>query len=161
MLPDLSELKVETEINEVDIAKIKTGQKAEIKLDAFSDAVFSAKVISVATLAKFKDQDKSKVKVFPVSVLLDSTSKELMPGMTVSCRIITDKIDSVLSIPSEAVHKIGGNSFVYFKTGNSFRTQEITTGLTNNDFIIVEDGLKAGDEIALAVPEKFKEETNE
>jgi RND family efflux transporter MFP subunit len=161
LLPDLHEMKVETEINEVDIAKISTGQQAEIQLDAFSSVIFSGEVNSVATLAKFKDRDKSKIKVFPVSVLLDSTSEELVPGMTVSCRIIIDKIESVLSVPAESVHKIGATSFVYFKSGGSFHIQEITTGLTNNDFVIVEEGLKPGDEIALAVPDKFQEEAKE
>lgn len=158
MLPDLNELKVETEINEVDIAKISLGQEAEIKLDAYSDDLFSGNVISVATLAKFKDHERSGIKVFPVSVILNSTSEELMPGMTVSCRIITDKIDSVLFIPSEAVQKDGAISFVYLKSGSSYRIQEILTGLTNNDFVIVEDGLDEGEVIALTVPDKFQEE---
>jgi HlyD family secretion protein len=40
-LPDLSVLKIIAEINEVDIAKLKIGQNVEIKLDAFSDSVYS------------------------------------------------------------------------------------------------------------------------
>ncbi len=157
-LPDLSEIKVDAEINEVDISKIKTGQKVEVKLDAFSNSSFSGKVTSVATLAKYKDQRKSKIKVFPVAVVLNEISKELMPGMTVNCRIIVDKIDNVFYIPSEAVQNIGSISRVYLKSGSSFQEVEIKTGLVNNDYIIVEDGLKEGDEVALSVPEEFQTE---
>lgn len=152
LLPDLSELKVEAEINEVDIAKIKIGQETQIKLDAFSDKIFTGKVISVATLAKFKDENKSKIKVFPIEVLLDTVSDELLPGMTVSCRVLVDKIEDVYFIPIEALHKEGPEQFVYLKNSDKFKRHNIKTGIANNDFIIVEEGLKSGDCISLSVP---------
>lgn len=157
LLPDLSELKVETEINEVDIGKIKEGQKAKVRLDAYSDKVFTGTVNTVASLASFKDEKKSKIKIFPVEVILDTVSEELMPGMTVSCRIMIDKIENVMFIPLEALQKNGARSFVYLASGNSFKEQDVSTGLSNNDYIIIEDGLKSGDKISLSVPLKFQE----
>lgn len=147
-LPDMSELKVETEVNEVDISKIKIGQRAEIKLDAFSDTVYTGEVISVAGLAQFKNRD-SKVKVFHVEILLDEASRKLMPGMTVSCRIIVDRIDDALYMPTEAVFKEGAKEFAFIRSGSGFRKKEITTGISNNDFTIVENGLREGDRISL------------
>lgn len=147
-LPDMSELKVETEVNEVDISKIKIGQKVEIKLDAFSDTVYIGKVMSVAGLAKFKRRD-SKVKVFPVEILLDQSSKKLMPGMTVSCRIIVDRIEDAVFVPIEAVFKEGAEEFVYIKSGSGFKKKAIKTGIANNDFTYVEDGLTKGDLVSL------------
>lgn len=157
-LPDLSELKVETQINEVDIAKIKKGQAAEIRLDAFSDKVYTGKVISVATLAKFKDEDKSKIKVFPIEVILEETSEELLPGMSVSCRIIVDEIDNVLFAPLEAIFKEAIGDFVYIKSGNSFDKIPVVTGRSNNDYIIITEGLKEGESIALSIPEGIEKE---
>ena len=90
-LPDLSELKVEAEISEVDISKVQLDQKVEIKLDAFSDTAYSGTVMSIANLARFKTQD-SKIKIFPVEVLIDGTSEKFLPGMTVSCIISIEKI---------------------------------------------------------------------
>lgn len=150
-LPDLKELKVKVDVNEVDVSKIKIDQKAEIKLDAFSDTTFNGKVTFIASLAKFKKKE-SKIKIFPVEVLIFGTSKNLMPGMTVNCKIITDKIDNVLFIPLEALHKKDNTEFVYVKSGNSYKKQEVVTGLANNDFIIVEQGLKEKDEVALSDP---------
>jgi len=63
-LPDLTEIKAVTEINEVDISKIRLDQKAHIKLDAYPDTTFTGKVIDIAVLAQKKD-NKSNVKVFP------------------------------------------------------------------------------------------------
>lgn len=160
-LPDLTELKVETNINEVDIAKIKIEQPAEIRLDAFSDKVYEGNVISVATLAKFKDEDKSKIKVFPIEVLLEEISDELLPGMTVSCRIIIDEIEDVIYVPVDAVHKETTGSFIYIKNGKKYKKKQVVTGLSNNDFIIITDGVNVGDQVSLSIPPEYVEKQKE
>ena len=150
-LPDLQELKVHTEISEVDISKIQMGQAVEIKLDAFSDTAFSGKVISIANLAQFKEGD-SKIKIFPVEILIDGTSEKFLPGMTVSCRIIVDKIDSVLYIPLEALFVEGDKNYVYDRSGNSYRKKDVVIGQRNNDFVIIREGLDPDAILALSDP---------
>jgi multidrug efflux pump subunit AcrA (membrane-fusion protein) len=110
--------------------------------------VYAGKVISIAGLAKFKRRD-SRVKVFPVEVLLDEASRKFMPGMTVSCRIIIDRIEDALFIPLESLYEEGGKDFVFVRSGGTFKKKYIKTGVANNDFTIVEDGLKEGDRISL------------
>jgi len=150
-LPDLNELKVKTEISEVDVSKIQLKQTVEIKLDAFSDTVFAGEVISIANLAQFKGGD-TKIKIFPVEILIDGTSEKFLPGMTVSCRIIVDKIDSVLYIPLEALFMEGGKNYVYARSGNSYRKMEVVIGQRNNDFVIIQDGLDPDEILALSNP---------
>ncbi|MFO7656179.1 MAG: efflux RND transporter periplasmic adaptor subunit [Bacteroidales bacterium] len=150
-LPDLRELKVVVEINEVDISKIKLDQPAEIKLDAFSDTAFSGKVTFIASLAKFKKKE-SKIKIFPVEILICGTSKKLMPGMTVSCKITSDKINDIIYVPLEALHKKDNTEFVYVRSGASYKTRTVVTGLANNDYVIIEKGLTEKDEVALSDP---------
>lgn len=150
-LPDLDELKVEAEISEVDIAKISLGLETEIKLDAFSDTVYAGKVISIANLAQFKEED-SKIKVFPVEVLIDGNSAVFLPGMTVSCRIIVDKIENVLYIPLEALIIEENKHYVYVRSGSSYNRKQIVTKQKNNDYIIVEEGLRKDEIIAMSDP---------
>jgi multidrug resistance efflux pump len=150
-LPDLSSLKAKIKINEVDIAKISKGLKVEIKPDAFSDSIFSGEVISVANLAINKD-GTSKVKIFPVEILLNETNKNLLPGLTVSCRIIIDKIEDVLYAPLEAVHQEGDKYFVYRKKGSGFDKEEVETGLSNSNYVIISKGLSEKEKLALADP---------
>jgi len=150
-LPDLNELKVKAEISEVDISKIQLKQTVEIKLDAFSDTVFAGEVISIANLAQFKGGD-TKIKIFPVEILIDGTSEKFLPGMTVSCRIIMDKIDSVLFIPLEALFMEGGKNYVYVRSGNSYRKKEVVIGQRNNDFVIIQEGLDPDEILALSNP---------
>lgn len=150
-LPDLTGLKATVQINEVDIAKITKGLKVEIKPDAFSDSIFSGNVNTIANLAVNKERS-SKIKVFPVEILLNETDKNLLPGLTVSCRIIMDKIEDVLYIPLDAMRMEGDINYVYKKSGKSYDKVTIETGVNNTDYVVILDGLKEGDQIALVDP---------
>lgn len=160
-LPDLSLLKATVKINEVDIAKISKGLKVEIKPDAFSDSIFTGEVNSVANLAVNKD-GSSKIKVFPVEIYIKETNENLLPGLTVSCRIIIDQIEDVLYVPLEAIHTEGENTFVYRKSGGGYKKTEVETGASNSDFIVITKGLDEKDVVALVDPfvEEKKNETS-
>ena len=157
-LPDMSELKAEVEINEVDISKIRTGQSVDIRLDAQTDSSFSGKVTSIANLARYKKRG-SNIKVFPVEILIEGTSEKMLPGITVSCNIIIDRIDDVLFVPLEAVFQDEQGDYVFLKNGASYEKTSIKTGRRNADYVIVENGLKRKDKVALSMP--FEEEEGE
>lgn len=159
-LPDLSTLKATVNINEVDISKIQKGLKVEIKPDAFSDSIFTGTINSVANLAVNK-KGSTRIKVFPVEIVLDKAHKNLLPGLTVSCRIIMDKIDNVLYLPLDAVINEGDKSFVYKKSGSSYNKVEVKTGISNSDFIIITEGLKEGEKVALTDPFAVEETVSE
>lgn len=157
-LPDLNKMMAEVKINEVDITKITPGLKVEIKPDAFSDTTFSGEVISVANLAQNKDS-KSKIKIFPVQILIDGKSKNLLPGLTVSCKIKISEKDGVLYIPVESIFKDQGIEFVYIKTSSGFKRKDVKIAQSNVDFAIVSEGLAENEELALADPFLNKEES--
>lgn len=154
-LPDLSALRATVKINEVDISKIHKGLKVEIKPDAFSNSVFTGNVSSVANLAINKD-GKSKIKVFPVEIQINETNEKLLPGLTVSCRIIVGKIANALSVQLDAIQSEGANNYVYIKTSKGFEKTKVETGASNSDYIIITKGLKVTDKVALSDP--FKDE---
>jgi len=156
-LPDLSEMRAEVKINEVDVSKILPGQRVEIRPDAYSDSTYAGKVETVANLAQNKDY-KTKIKIFPVQIRIDGQSKTLLPGLTVSCKIIVSEIDGVLYIPLESLFKEQGIEYVYIKSGSGFKRRDIKTGSINTDFAIVTEGLEENDEIALSDPFLNKED---
>jgi RND family efflux transporter MFP subunit len=162
-LPDLSALRAVVKINEVDIAKIQKGLKVEIKPDAFSDSVYNGTVSSVANLAVNKD-GSSKIKVFPVEININESSQKLLPGLTVSCRIIIGKVENALLLPLDAIHSEADVSFVYKKIANKFEKVIVETGESNSDYIVISSGLKEDDTVALSDPfagtEKKKNDTN-
>jgi len=123
----------------------------EIKPDAFSESKFTGVVTEVANLAVNK-QGSTKIKVFPVSIYLNETDKNLLPGLTVSCRIIIDKLEDVLHVPIDAIKTEAGINFVYKKTGSGFKKVEVKTGRSNADYTIIVNGLDEGDVVALTDP---------
>jgi HlyD family secretion protein len=156
-LPDLSEMRAEVKINEVDVSKIMPGQRVEIRPDAYSDSTFAGKVETVANLAQNKDY-KTKIKIFPVKIRISGQSRMLLPGLTVSCKIIVNEIKDVLFIPLESLFKEQGIEYVYIKSGSGFKRRDIKTGSINTDFAIVTEGLEENDEIALSDPFLKKED---
>lgn len=156
-LPDLAEMRAEVQINEVDISKVLPGQRVEIRPDAYSDSVYAGKVEAVANLAQNKDY-RSKIKIFPVQIRIEGQSRTLLPGLTVSCKIIVSEIPDVLYIPLESLFKEQGLDYVYLKSGSGFKRRDVKTGAINTDYAIVTEGLSENDMIALTNPFLEKEE---
>jgi HlyD family secretion protein len=159
-LPDLSNMRAEVKINEVDISKVMNGQRVEIRPDAYSDSAFTGKVEAIANLAQNLD-NKTKIKIFPVQIGIEGQSKTLLPGLTVSCKIIVNEIPDVLFIPLEALFNEQGIDYVYVKSGSGFKRRNIKTGPINADYAIVAEGLDENDLIALSNPFLNKKEVME
>ena len=159
-LPDLNEMMAEVKINEVDISKVLPGMKVIITPDAYSDTTYLGKVVNVANLAQNKDNN-TKIKIFPVEIRIDGKPENLMPGLTVSCKIIINEISDTIYIPLESVFKDQGKDFVYVKTNSGFRRRDIKVGATNTDYAIVTEGLTEQEELALTDPFINKEESKD
>jgi RND family efflux transporter MFP subunit len=150
-LPDLSEMRVKTQVNEIDISKLELKLPVGIRLDAFDGPRFRGKVSDIATLGHDKD-DGSEVKVFEVHVLIDTTASILKPGMTASCEIIVQELSDTLSIPLDAVFADGEQPIVYVEAGGGWRKQPVELGLRSSDRVVVVSGLEEGARVALVDP---------
>lgn len=148
-IPDLSVMQVKTQVNEIDVSRVKVGQQAIITLDALEGPTFYGTVTNVATLAH--TERGSDVKIFDVEVTIDGQDPRLKPGMTAQCKIVTQKIDDRLFVPLEAVFDKEDTTVVFVKTGG-FDRRPVKVGPKNSDYIIIEDGITAGDEVALRDP---------
>ncbi len=152
-LPDLSRMQSVTNVNEVEVSKVKKDQAVKIKLDAFPDKEFEGTVASVGTIGQQRDQ--STTKTFEVIVDIKGTDPVLKPGMTTSNEVVMTSIPGVLFIPIEAVFEKDGKNIVY----KNSRAQEVTLGTKNSNFVIVTAGLEEGDKVALRDPEALDART--
>lgn len=155
-LPDLSLMESVTFVNEVDVSKIKKGQKVLVKLDAFQDSTFAGEISDIASLGRVRDFN-SKLKVYEVLIRMKQRSEKLKPGMTTGNKMIIKEIPDVLFIPIEAIFEKNGKKFVFVKNGSGFDEREIEVGEKGEDYIIVRSGLRVGEEIALADPYEKEE----
>jgi multidrug efflux pump subunit AcrA (membrane-fusion protein) len=147
-LPNLREMITKTYINEIDISKVKTGQRVEIGVDAFPEKKFTGEVIEVANIGE--QMRNSNAKVFEVKIEVNEYDSILRPAMTTKNIIITEEIGEALYIPLEAIHNLDSIQFVF--TGG--KRQQVIAGKSNENEIIILAGLNEGDKIRLSIPDK-------
>jgi HlyD family secretion protein len=154
-LPDMSSMISKTYVNEIDVSKVKPGQRVEMMVDAFPDKRYTGSVLTVANIGE--QLPNADAKVFEVLIKVDQSDPILRPSMTTGNKIITKTIKDVIYIPLESV-QAGADSvpFVYKKDGTR---QIVVLGESNENNIVAEQGIEAGDQIYLSTPEapdKFK-----
>jgi len=149
-LPDLTSMISKTFINEIDISKIKTGQHVDVGIDAFPEKHFDGEVISVANIGQVLPGGNSKV--FEVIIKINGSDPDLRPAMTTSNIITTDILDSVLFIPLESVFANDTLQFVYVKDGDKIYKQIVDIGTENENYAVVDDGVKMGERLLLSEP---------
>lgn len=150
-LPDLSIMLSKTYINEVDVRRVKSGQKVEIGLDAFPDKRLSGVITRVANVGE--QSPNADAKVFEASIEISGTDPLLRPAMTTSNKIIVNQVDSVIFVPLECLHsKDDSIAFVYKRAGIKAVKQEVQLGETNSNEAIITLGLNANDKVYLSIP---------
>ncbi|MCK4244088.1 MAG: efflux RND transporter periplasmic adaptor subunit, partial [Candidatus Omnitrophica bacterium] len=142
---DLSQMVVEVSINEVDIGKLKLGQRARIVLDAFPEQRFKGKVISVAPSSEITEG----IVTYLVKVKVDKPKSFLKPGMSAEAEISTAKREDVLLVPQSALREKDGKSYLQVKRGKGFNPVEVKVGLITEEFAEITTGVKEGEEILL------------
>ncbi len=150
-LPDLSQMIVKTFVNEIDISRIYKGQLVEIGVDAFPDKSYNGEVVEVANIGETKQG--SNAKVFEIVIDVKDTDSILRPAMTTKNSIITAVIENSTFVPLEALFNTDSVSYVYTNSGRSIVKQEVVTGESNENEIIVLNGLEPDDEVYLTIPE--------
>jgi hypothetical protein len=150
-LPDLSKMISRTYVNEIDISKIKVGQEVRIGIDAFPDKKFTGKVTSVANVGE--QLPNSNAKVFEVNILINEFDSIVRPSMTSKNTIITASISNVLFAPIESVISTDSVTYVFKKSGGSILKQQVVTGESNDNEIVLKAGVKENDELLLLPPE--------
>ena len=148
-LPDMSSMISKTYVNEIDVSKVKTGQKVELLVDAFPERSYNGVVTSVANIGE--QLPNADAKVFEVQVKVNGSDPILRPSMTTGNKIITKTIENVTYIPLESVQTgVDSIPFVYTKKGDK---QIVVLGEANENNVVVEQGLKEGTMIYLSTPE--------
>ena len=155
-LPDISTMQVETEINEMDVEKLKPGQPVTIALDAVPDAKFKGKVATVGNLAEHKVSKvsgrRTGVKVFNVTIDVLDADPRLRPGLSANAEILIDELNSVTYVPVEAVFNEDGKTVAYVKRGRKARRVIVECGSSNDRFVVIRSGLQPGDKVCLGQP---------
>lgn len=155
-LPDLTKMESKTYANEVDIRKIQKDLPVKVGFDAFPDIEMEGIVTSVANVGEKKRG--SDIKVFQVLIKLNGANDNIRPGMTTSNKILTFEKKNVLSVPLESIFSKDSITYVYKKSGFSITKKQVSIGDSNNDTVIITEGLSEGDVVYLNKPDGYEKQ---
>jgi len=155
-IADLASLRVEADVSEANLEKVKQGQPCEILLDALPGSRFSGVVHTVVPTA-----DRSKATVL-VKVSFLQPAPRILPEMSAKVAFLERAVRSDEQRPKtvisrSAVVKQGDSSVVYLIKGDRVVATAVTLGAKLGDLIEVTAGVKAGDKLAVKPLEKLKD----
>jgi HlyD family secretion protein len=146
-IPALNTIIAEAFVPEVDIGKVKPGQRAEVTIDAFPDKVYTGSIKSVGTLVRPKAWDIPN-KILDIQIALDQLDVSIMrPAMSVKAKIHTSSIENCLAVPLKAIRTTAEGSMIKVKTDQGWREQRVKLGESNGAEVVILEGLKSGDRI--------------
>ena len=135
-IADLSQMIVRTQINQVEIGRIKEGQRVEIRVDSFRKKIFNGKVSEISPSSTPRGQGGGGVITFEVDIEVDIPDQEfqLLPGMSADVDIIVFEKPDILQIPIAAVLSpevftvratLNQNDLGQFKQGQKLKVQNL------------------------------------
>ena len=137
---------IEGYLSEVDVAKVKAGQGAQVTIDAFgSDDVLSAHIASVDPAPTMQ----SGVPAYKVVVTLDAGNDPgTKPGMHANVTVLAASKTGVIAVPAGAiVIKLGGTYVEKANADGTVALTKVTTGIAD-DYVEILSGLSAGERVA-------------
>ena len=175
---DLTQMKVEADVDEADIGQVQVGQKVTFSVDAYIDDVFYGEVQQI----RLQPTTTNNVVTYTVIITAYNPDLKLLPGMTASVTIVTEE-ETGLAIPTEALSfrpseeflsqqgykstrpdfngqpPFGGEfpgfggkepEMVWVKIDGKMMPRPVKTGMSDGVYRIVEQGLMQGDSVVLS-----------
>lgn len=152
---NIDRLQAVIQLSEFDIARVKDGLSAIVRVDALADKAYAGKVLFTSPIGI----DNGGVVTYPVTIELTHSRAQRVggpkPGMNASVRIILAQRSRVLQLPLEAIAHDSEDRPIVTVLGKSGKTtlHRVSLGLANNKSVQVIKGLQLGDRVVLAPSE--------
>lgn len=147
-MADLSDLRAEVDVNELDIGKIALGQRASVTPDAFPDRRYAAEVV------KLYPQINRQKGTLKVEVRLLERDESLRPDSSVRIAFLAEAPKPVEGAPPAAVvtiprRAVRDGNVVWVVTEGRLRKQAVRVGSERGDTVVVEEGLLGGEAVVV------------
>ncbi len=133
---------VEAEVDEIDSARLKTGQGVHLTVDAIPGERFEGVLASVSPAVSTEQEKNRTVKV---RIAWTAERARVRPGMSVGVEVVVGSVEGALFVPSPAVMERGGRRTVFVVRDGRLREQELEPGLGNWETTAVSKGLEEGE----------------
>ncbi len=145
LLPD-DPFEITVNIYEEDVVKIKINNPVRIKLTAFSETIFSGRVINIEPAEEMIND----VVYYKTTIGFDNSPEGLRPGMTADVSIRVNERKDVLVLPFKAIQKTGGKETVLVLENNKPVEEEVKAGLRGSDSLVeIISGVNEGEMVII------------
>jgi HlyD family secretion protein len=96
---DLSQMKLEVNIDEADVGQVKEGQSAQFTVDAYPERSYPARIVRL----RYGSDTTNNVVTYQAVLEVDNKDLSLRPGMTANARIVTLRREQALQVPNGAL----------------------------------------------------------
>ena len=120
---DLSSVKISIDVDETEIALIKTGQKATVTADAVE-----GEFEGVVTKVPVDGVNENGVTTYTIEIQIENYG-DLLPGMNVDAEIVVEEADNVIAVPVNSVNR--GN-IVFVKDDGTTHENDVTDIIKGN-----------------------------
>lgn len=146
-LIDLTSMELEVEVDEIDVAEVKAGQRAIIEVDALPALQLGGEVKSISTLSK----EMGGLVLYEVTISFDiPQGYNLKIGMSAIADIIFEERSNVLLVPNRAISQDSqGNSVVKVMVDEEIEERPVVTGISDGFDTEIVDGLNEGDVVVI------------
>ncbi|MGB9883307.1 MAG: efflux RND transporter periplasmic adaptor subunit [Microgenomates group bacterium] len=134
-------------VSEIDVSKIKSGQKATITIDAIPDKTYTGEVIAVDKTGVVS----SSVVSYPLTIKFDEETDEILPNMSATANIIINKKTDVLTVANSAIVKENDLTYVRVLKNNQLIMIPVEIGLVSDTKTEIISGLKEGDVVITSI----------
>lgn len=175
-IANLTRLRINTSINEIDVTYLQAGLPVDLSFDSIPGLKVAGKITFVSPSAAGSGSASSgsssgssgggrgsgtdsSIRTFPVTIELNSTDPRIRPGITATIIIPIAKATQVLSLPISTVYIDDTNEqrYVFVKNGSNdegdiFERKSVTTGINDTQFVELKAGLTGTEEVAMERP---------
>ena len=158
---DLSRLRIEAKVNEVDLAVLRLKQKARVTFASIPGLEAEAEVVNISPSAEKRDPNQRgwgqpESVLFPVRLYFTAPDPRVKPGISALATITAEKISGATVAPVAAIFRSDSGAFV-FRRSSAGPWEKVTVdlGMASRDNIQILNGLKDGDQLALGLPKEF------
>ena len=147
-IADPSIVEVSGSVDEIDVLFLQIGSQAFVSLEALGTQALQGAVSSIAN----SGTSQQGIVTYPVTIRVDSSESGPLPeGLSATAQvIIREQTDSVL-IPLQALYGSVQAPIVRVVSGNDIIERQVSLGISDDFWVVVEDGLNEGETISMEV----------
>jgi HlyD family secretion protein len=143
---NLSKVRVRAFVDEPDVGRLSSGDKIEVTWDALRDRTWEGTVTVLPTVIKLHGTRN----VGETTCVVDNPDQSLLPNVNVNVTITTGEHKDVLTVPREAIHLEGDQTYVYQILNNELKRRYVQTSISNLTQVEVTSGLTQNAQVALS-----------